>query len=106
MTSESTALWEVSFEGGLRVGSGAYAPPVLGAMGVIVSDGVSWVELQTTEEWVPLASVPALRLPKLNGRCEFYPDGTDPARRYKRIEEFAFSSLTSSVETPFQLAGG
>jgi len=36
---------------------------------------------------------------------EFYAEGSDAARRYTRVGEFAFSSLTSNFEGGFQLAG-
>ena len=44
-----------------------------GVSGQIVSNGVSWLELVTLEEWQP---VPVLALPRLRGTCLFYPDGT------------------------------
>ena len=68
----SGEYYRVAFEGGLQVG-GDSGPPVLGVRGRIVSDGVSWLELATVEEWRPLGDM--LPMPKLNGTARFYPDG-------------------------------
>jgi hypothetical protein len=46
----------VTFEGGLKLG-GDGGPPVLGVSGQVVKDGVSWLELQTIEEWRPLEGI-------------------------------------------------
>ena len=64
--------YRVGFEGGLKI-CGDSGPPVLGVRGRIVSDGVSFLELATVEEWRPLGDMFAL--PKINGTAKFYPDG-------------------------------
>jgi hypothetical protein len=81
--------YRVGFEGGLKIG-GDWGPPVLGVRGRIVSDGVSWLELATVEEWRPLGDM--LPMPKLNGTARFYPDGS--------VDITATASLSRSVVIP------
>ena len=68
-TNESAYDWSVAFDGGLKL----LSMPTMGVRGELVKGGVSWLELVTLEEWQP---VPVLALPRLNGTCLFYPDGT------------------------------
>ena len=90
--SEHTVNYRVGFEGGLKIG-GDSGPPVLGVRGRIVSDGVSFLELATVEEWRPLGDMFAL--PKMNGTALFYPDGS--------VDITATASLSRQVVIPWLL---
>ena len=72
-TNASDSVYTVSAEGGLQLGSSDGGPPVLGFRGQFVSDGDSWLELQTIEEWNPM---PILLVPRVTGSCILYYNGT------------------------------
>ena len=65
-TNESDAVYEVRFEGGLELGSGTGAPPVLGVRGVVRSGGEASLQLETVEQWSPLGG-DLLALPAMQG---------------------------------------
>ena len=47
---------------------------MLGARGQFVKGGISWLELITVEEWMPIG--PVLPMPAIFGSFVLYPDGT------------------------------
>ena len=65
-TNESDAVYEVRFEGGLELGSGTGAPPVLGVRGVVHSGGEASLQLETDTQWSPLGG-DLLALPAMQG---------------------------------------
>ena len=85
-----TVNYRVGFEGGLQVLGADSGIPVLGVRGRIVSDGVSFLELATVEEWRPLGDMFAL--PTMNGTALFYPDGS--------VDITATASLSRQVVIP------
>ena len=69
----NNAAYVVELRGGLQLGSGSSAPPILGVMGRVSKDAPSILILQTDEEWTPL---PRLTLPALRGTMLVHTDSS------------------------------
>ena len=72
-TSGSVASLVVVAEGGVKIGTGSLAPPALALRGRFELGGVSFLEVQTFEEWEPL---PLLTVPKIYGKIMIFPSGS------------------------------
>lgn len=60
----ATANYTIYMSGGFQLGSGRYAPPIIGAQGLISKYGTSWLVVETQDEWTPL---PLLTIASLQG---------------------------------------
>ena len=72
-TSVDVTSLIVAAEGGVKIGTGSLAPPTLFLRGRFDAGGVSFLEVQTLEEWEPL---PKFKVPKIYGKITVFPGGS------------------------------
>ena len=71
-----TAKWEVGLRGGIRIGSGQGALPMILLNGTLRKCGFSELYARTSDEWQPLPGVlPGLRLPIIYGSLRLHHNG-------------------------------